>query len=246
MKGLKKLQNGLLRPAEGDEFSADELNGLPEPVQRYFNASIAVGTPIATSARLWMKGEIKVKKWLPFKARQVLSPHVGFVWSGRAAGLIVGSDSYFEGTGLLDWKVAGLITVAHAEGVDVSRSAAGRAGAEAIWLPTALLPRFGVRWSAEGPDRITAAFSLGEARLRLELHIDEVGRIQSLVFERWGDPDITGTFGEYPFGGVITEYENFDGLTIPSAGRLGWRFGTDGWPEGEFFRYEITGLQPFL
>jgi hypothetical protein len=41
----------------------------------------------------------------------------------------------------------------------------------------------------------------------------------------------------------VTGYATFDGLTIPSAGRFGWHFGTERWPEGEFFRYQITGLQ---
>jgi hypothetical protein len=244
VSGLEELERKLLRPAEQDGYSPDELDGLPEPVRRYFNAAIALGTPIANSARLRMKGEIKVKRWLPFRARQVLSPRVGFVWAGRAGGLIAGSDSYFEGKGLLDWKVAGLIPVAHAEGADVSRSAAGRGGAEAIWLPTALLPRFGVRWSAEAPDRIAAAYSLGETQLELHLRIDEKGRVVSLMFDRWGDPNSSGTFGEHPFGGEITGYRTFDGLTIPSAGRLGWHYGTDRWPEGEFFRYEIVELEP--
>jgi hypothetical protein len=244
VSGLKEMERELIRPAEQKGFSPDELDGLPEPAQRYFSAAIAPGTPVATSARLRMKGQIKVKRWLPFRARQILSPHVGFVWAGRAGGVIAGSDSYFEGKGLLDWKLAGLKTVAHAEGSDVSRSAAGRGGAEAIWLPTALLPRFGVRWTAEGPDRITAAYSLGETRLELHLRIDEEGRVVSLVFDRWGDPDGTGTFGEHPFGGEITGYKTFDGLTIPSAGRLGWHYGTDRWPEGEFFRYEIVELDP--
>ena len=35
------------------------------------------------TARLKMHGEIKVTKWMPFHADQVLSPD-GFVWSARA------------------------------------------------------------------------------------------------------------------------------------------------------------------
>ncbi len=241
---LKEIERRLLRPAEQAGFSPDELDGLPEPIQRYFTAAIAPGTPLATCARLRMKGQIKVKKWLPFRARQVLSPHLGFVWAGRAGGVIVGSDSYFEGKGLLDWKVAGLITVAHAEGADVSRSAAGRGGAEAIWLPTALLPRFGVRWSAEGPNHIKAEYSLGDTPLELNLTIDEEGRVENLIFDRWGDPDASGTFGEHPFGGEITGHATFHGVTIPSAGRLGWHYGTDRWPEGEFFRFDLVEMEP--
>jgi len=65
-----------------------------------------------------------------------------------------------------------------------------------------------------------------------------------VVFDRWGDPDETGSWAWHPFGGEITGYRSFaGGLTIPSAGRFGWRFGTDRWAEGEFFRYEITKLQ---
>ncbi len=84
------------------------------------------------------------------------------MWAARAAGIIAGSDRYVDGNGGPDWKLLGLLTVAHAEGPEVSQSAAGRAGAEAIWLPTALLPRFGVRWSV-GPDgQVAAGFRVGD------------------------------------------------------------------------------------
>jgi hypothetical protein len=42
----------------------------------------------------------------------------------------------------------------------------------------------------------------------------------------------------------LTGYRTFQGLTIPSEGRLGWFYGENGWPAGEFFRYRITVLQP--
>jgi Family of unknown function (DUF6544) len=126
----------------------------------------------------------------------------------------------------------------------VSRSAAGRAGAEAIWLPTALLPRSGVRWSAPARDRVTAAFAVGETPVELRLRLDEVGRVVALAFDRWGDPGGGSGFGWHRFGGEVTGYASFGGLTIPSAGRLGWCWGSDRWAEGEFFRYRITELQP--
>jgi hypothetical protein len=57
-----------------------------------------------------------------------------------------------------------------------------------------------------------------------------------------GDPDWTGTWAWHPFGGEITGYRCFAGLTIPRAGRLGWHFGTDRRAAGECFRDEITTL----
>jgi hypothetical protein len=233
----------LLRPAEPGRFDPAELEGLAAPVRRHLAQAIAPGTALHTSARLSMRGSIKVGRWLPFRASQVLDPHRGFVWRARAAGLIAGVDRYLDGDGLLDWKLAGLVTVAHGEGPDISRSAAARAGAEGIWLPTALLPRFGVRWAAPAGDRVTAAFRVGETPLELELRLDAAGRIVSLQFDRWGDPG-DGRFGRHRFGGQITGHASFAGLTIPSAGRLGWWYGTDRWAQGEFFRYRITDLRP--
>jgi hypothetical protein len=233
----------LLTPPEPGRFSSGELEGLPEPAQRHLAQAIAPGAPLATSAQLRMRGHIKVGRWLPFRAHQVLNPHRGFVWTARAAGVITGADRYLDGKGGQDWKLAGLVTVAHAEGSDVARSAAGRAGAEAIWLPTVLLPRFGVRWSAGPADQVTAGFRVDDTPMELRLRLDGAGRIASLVFERWGDPDSRGAFAQHRFGGEFTGYRSFQGLTIPGEGRLGWFYGSDRWPAGEFFRYRITHLE---
>jgi hypothetical protein len=241
---LSELERRLLRAAEPGTFSDAELDGLPEPVQRHLAAAIAPGTPLATSARLRMRGSIKVARWLPFRAHQVLSPHHGFVWAARVAGgVIAGADRYVAGAGGMDWKLAGLVTVAHADGRDVSRSAAGRAAAEGMWVPTALLPRFGVRWEAREPGEVRASYRIRDIPVELRYRLDGDGRIVSFVFDRWGDPDDSGTFTWHPFGGEITGYRTFDGVTIPSAGRVGWRFGTERWPASEFFRYEITDLR---
>jgi hypothetical protein len=238
----RELEQRLLRPAELGSFTSAELAGLPEPARRHLAQAIAAGTPLATSARLRMRGAIKLGRWLPFRARQVLDPHNGFIWAARTAGVITGSDRYADGAGGQDWKLAGLFTVMHADGPDVSRSAAGRAGAEAIWVPTALLPRFGVRWTAAGPDQVTATYQIGDVPVQVRYRLAADGRLLSFSFDRWGDPDSSGTWAWHAFGGEITGWRSFDGVTIPSAGRVGWFFGTDRWPAGEFFRYQITDL----
>jgi hypothetical protein len=58
------------------------------------------------------------------------------------------------------------------------------------------------------------------------------------------DPGGGGRFGWHRFGGEVTGYASFGGLTVPAAGRLGWHWGGDGWERGEFFRYRITALEP--
>jgi TusA-related sulfurtransferase len=229
--------------AAPEVFTGAELNGLPGPVRGYLGAAIAPGTSLTTAARLRMRGHIKVGRWLPFRAEQTLDPRHGFQWTARAAGVISGSDRYFDGRGELRWKLLGLIPLMRADGPDVSRGAAGRAAAEAIWVPTALLPRFGVEWSAADERHLTARYRIDALQAEVHFVVDPEGRLRSVVFDRWGDPDGTGIWGLHPFGGEINGYATFEGLTIPSSGRFGWFFGTDRWDQGEFFRYQITELR---
>lgn len=239
---LVAATRALSAPSTPQRFDPLEVADLPEPVRRYFSAAIAPRTEIAESASLSMRGHLKLRRWLPFRAEQVLAPHRGFVWRARAAGIISGYDAYLDGRGAMEWKLLGLLRVMTIDGPDVSTSAAGRSGGEAIWVPTALLPRFGVRWEAPADDHIVACFAVGRTPVELHLRIDTEGHVRSVVFDRWGDPEGTGSSGWHPFGGDVTGHRTFDGTTIPSDGRWGWSYGTDGWPAGEFIRIHITSL----
>jgi hypothetical protein len=142
------------------------------------------------------------------------------------------------------WRLLGLFPVMHGDGPDLSRSAAGRVVGEAMWLPTALLPRFGVEWSAADDHHLTARWRIDDTPAELRLEVDTAGRLRSGVFERWGDPDNSGRYSLQPCGGEVTGYGSFGGVSIPSAGCAGWFYGTDRWPQGEFFRYQITSMEP--
>jgi len=237
------VRDELVSPPAAAVFADAELDGLPAPARRHLAAVIAPGTALATSARLRMRGRIKVGRWLPFTARQIVAPHRGFVWAARAAGVITGSDLYVAGRGEMRWTLLGLVPLVRADSADHARSAAGRAAGEAVWIPTALLPRFGVHWSASDDRHITAHYRLDSTDLDVHYELDGDGRLRSFVFDRWGDPGRTGSWSLHPFGGEVTGYAAFDGVSIPAAGRVGWFFGTDRWHEGEFFRYRITDLQ---
>jgi hypothetical protein len=238
-----EVEQQLVRPWEPAVFADAELVGLPDPVCRYLRAAIAPGTPLATVARFGMRGQIKLGRWLPFRAEELLAPHQGFHWVARAAGVVSGFDRYVGGQGQMRWRLLGLLPVMQADGPDLSRSAAGRVAGEAMWVPTALLPRYGVDWSAGDDHHLTARWRLDSHEVALEVVIDDRGRLRESVFQRWGDPDRTGTFGLHPCGGAVTAYATFDGVSVPAAGCAGWFYGTDRWAEGEFFRYQLTSME---
>lgn len=240
MDTLPSIDTRLAHLPVGGPFTERELEGLPDPVRRYLCASIAPGTPLAQSARLRMRGSVKQGRfWLPFSARQILAPRYGFVWAARVGGVLIGSDHYMDGFGTMEWKLFGLIRMVHAEGPDIARSSAGRVGAEAVWLPTAMLPRWGVTWDATDANHITASYRIDGLELELHYTLDDEGRVRSVALDRWGGPDGNGV---HRFVHELTRYSTFDGVAIPSAGRAGWFNGADRWSDVEFFRYEITDL----
>ena len=64
---------------EKTTFNASMIAGLPEPAQRYFNFTIAKGTPLHTAVEIDMAGEIGLgPKHAPgyrdMAARQILAP----------------------------------------------------------------------------------------------------------------------------------------------------------------------------
>ena len=243
------LESRLVVGPDVGGFSDSEIEGCDEPVRRYFRAAVAPGTALARAARIRMRGSIRVGKlWLPFHATELLAPLHGYFWPATVAGgLLRGSDWYADEEASMAWKLLGVVPVIRAAGSDVARSALGRAMAEGIWLPTALLPRYGVHWHADDESHIVAGMPVGGTRLTLRIAIDEGGLVRADHLDRWGDPDGTGQFGEHPFGIEVARSRTFAcGFTMPAEGTGGWFHATDRWDEGEFFRYTIHDLAPVL
>jgi hypothetical protein len=236
---------GLTVPADRGAFDEAEVAASDEPVRRYFRAAIAQRTPLARAARLRMRGSIKLgHRWVPFRADELLAPLQGYCWSATVAGgLLRGSDAYVDGDASMLWKLLGVVPVIRTSGPDVARSAMGRVAAEGIWLPTALLPRYGVVWRAETDEHLVADLPIGGERVELHVTIDCDGLVRSEHLDRWSDPDGTGAFGWLPFGVEATASRTFPcGITMPADGTGGWFHGTDRWYEGAFMRYSISEL----
>lgn len=224
---------------------AGEPGDVPEPIARYFGAAMPDGRLLAPAAVLKMRGRIKIGRWLPFRARQLLAPRYGTVWEARVAGVIVGSDRYVAGVGGMTWKLLGVIPFVRAEGVEVSRSSAERAAGESIWVPSAVAPCTGTSWSVVAEDRIAADVDSDGHSVRVEHRIDADGRLRESSFLRWGDPDGSGVWSQHRFGMNVTSHERFGSLVIPAAGEAGWHHGTDRWTDGVFFRFRISEYRTF-
>lgn len=215
--------------------------GLPEPARRYLGHAVAPGARLATAVRLRMHGEIKIGRWRPFTADEVICWPRGMIWRARVRmmGLpVTGFDRLVDGEAAQRWRFLGIVPVAAAAGPDIARSAAGRLAAEAVWLPT-VFPRDAVRWRAIDGERAAARLSVQGHDVATTVSVDRVGRLASVSVRRWGSPD-DRRFRLLAFGGVAEEERTFGAYTIPTRLRVGWHFGTPSFEtEGEFFRVSI-------
>ncbi|MEL6981049.1 MAG: DUF6544 family protein, partial [Actinomycetota bacterium] len=200
------------------------------------------GEPPTGATELLMEGEIKLKSWFPFTARQILHPTAGFVWDASVGWWWLrfrGGDSYVNGSGSLDFKLAGRVPVVRASGPDIDKSAAGRLAIESVvWAPQSLLPGAGARWQAGDDQTATVTRSIDGVPHDVTVTVDRDGSIRDVSMLRWGNPD--GDYAWVPFGGSVARTATFDGdITIASEGTVGWWWGTSRQAEGEFFRYRI-------
>lgn len=236
--------SSLVGPRAVGEFDPSELAGLPGSVARYLSASIAPGAARATAARVAMDGRIRLGgRWLAFRAHEVIAPREGFLWAARVAGVIWGADSLIGGAGRTEFHLAGVVPVARASGDDVDRSAAGRAAAEAVWVPTALLPLDGHAVDELDHHTFRVGIAVGGVDNRLTVRTLPSGHLASAEVTRWGDPDASGSWGWHRFGMEVTGYGRADGITFPAAGRVGWHFGAPEFADGMFFHYRLTGYR---
>ena len=212
-------------------FDAEQLGGLPLPVQRYFQAVLTPGQPIVAVAEIEQTGEMRLRlereRWTPFSADQVSqTERPGFDWDARIrqlpGGHVFVHDSYIEGKGSLKAALFALVPVAGVrDREDLARAELMRFLAEAPWYPTKLLPSQGVRWS--GIDDSSAAATLADGALEATVvfGFDDDGLIHSARAEaraRMEGKTLTETPWECRFWG----YGARTGMRIPHEAEAAW------------------------
>jgi hypothetical protein len=212
-------------------FRVSQLEGLPEPVHRYFLAALREGQPLHRRARLLQSGRFLIDaahdKWVPFTAvQEMVSGPAGFVWDARmrvAPGLaVLVRDGFVEGRGAMLGSFMGLWAVLRAEGgPEISAAALQRYLAVAAWMPTALLPSAGVVWSPLDDFNARATLSEGDAAVSLDFRFGADSLIASAyAAERFREEK--GVYFPTPWRGRWLAYEERGGMRIPVAGEVEW------------------------
>jgi hypothetical protein len=233
---LARLE-GARTPHPVTRYDTREIVGLPEPVQRYFQAVLVDGQAIVAAVSVNHVGTFNMsesaEQWKPFMSQQrVITRRPGFDWDARIMmlpGLPVRvHDAYVAGVGLLHGAVLGLLPVVNmADTPAMARGELMRFFAEAAWYPTALLPSQGVRWEAVDDTSATATLTDGELALKLLFSFGADSLITT-VRAQARERVVDGKTVNAPWQGRFWNYAKQGGMRVPQQGEVAWLL-----PEGE-------------
>lgn len=243
----RRLESARISPPK-KTYHADELVGLPPPVQRYFRTVLQEGQPVVTAVEVEHKGTFNMsdtgENWKPFTSIQrVVTQRPGFDWEARikmAPGLVARvHDAYIAGEGILHGSLFGLISIVKMIGTkEVAEGELMRFFAETAWYPTALLPGQGVRWEAVSDTTARATMQDGDIVMTMLFRFNDSGLIESVYAEARGRT-VAGTVIPTPWEGRWSNYEMRQGMLVPILGEVAWIL-----PEGAqpYWRGRITRI----
>ena len=235
--------------AENDtaRFDPASIADLPEPARRFLLHSIEPAARLARSIDLRMEGQFLPTTGADFAslvAEERVTPGRGFVWRADLVASkieINGAETFIDGAGCRSfWRS---FLPARDDSADVSRSLAGRAALESVFVPTTLLPQRGATWTAVDADRAEVALGDAGAATSVVITVAPDGRLASATCERWGNDtaDRAWTKQAFTIDVDLTAPElRVSGIAVPGKFAAAWGRGDQ---RHEFLRATVVGAE---
>jgi uncharacterized protein DUF6920 len=209
-------------------IAAEPATELPAPAARYFERVLGPTPVDIRAARIRHRGDFLLRPgaWRAFTSVQEYSTRPpGFIWDAsiRVAPLlhVRVRDSYIDGVGAMRARLGGLIPLVDRRGTpELASGALMRFLAEAVWLPTALLPRANLAWTAV--DDRSARVALTDRGTSVSIDVSfrpngEIARVAALRYR-----DVNGRAVLTPWVGRFWEYEEIHGFVVPREAEVEW------------------------
>lgn len=246
-RNMDKLRH-MATTGRSEICTADDLDGLPEPVRDYFTHVLQDRQQYVDSIRLKQEGKLRPGDadlpWKPFTATQYITvDSPGFFWDARVRlwpllTLQIG-DLYCDGRGNASVSLFGVVPLGGDDASsELNEGELLRYLAEAVWYPTALLPSEGVQWEAIDDSTAAATLEYGGATATLTFHFTENNEV-SKVHAEHRPRRVANGYEPTPWTGYWHDYETKNGIRIPTAGEVVWHL-----PDGdmEAWRGRVTDI----
>lgn len=220
------------------KFSYQQLEDLPEPVQRYFKHVLKEGQPFISYIRLKHDGQFKTdlkKDWVNIDGEQYFTTEKpGFIWKGTTS-MFVARDMYIADKGRLAVSLFSVYNIVDGNGEKYNEGELLRWLGESVWFPTNLLPNKNLQWTPI--DSISARLTFIHDSLTISyiVTINETGEITQLETKRYvGNENLETWLGK------LTNYNEMNGILIPTTIEAVWKL-----TEGDFSyaKFNVTEVE---
>jgi hypothetical protein len=131
-------------------------------------------------------------------------------------------DGYSGGAGTMKGAVVSLVVVVNAEPTkELAEAALYRYLAEAVWMPSRLLPGDGLSWDAVDDSTARATLRDGNVEVSVLFGFDTAGDIVSMLVPQRGR-EVDGEHVPTPWKGRVWDHQVVDGYRIPLQGEVAW------------------------
>jgi hypothetical protein len=231
-----EMVDGLLRQPHSytaaTRVTFENFNQLRTPVARYFRLVLRDGQSLIRSARFAQIGQLRISmssdRWSSFTARQTVAPFsVGFLWDAKVhvAPLlhVRVRDAYVAAQGRGAVSLLSAIELkAEAGGAELNAGELYRFLAEAVWYPTALLPREGLAWRAIDKNKALVTLTHAGTTVSVEFRFNDLGEVTSIYAPGRPLQLPEGGYEVTPWEGRVRGYEEHAGMRIPTEAEVGW------------------------
>lgn len=208
-------------------YSIQQLENLPEPVQKYFKYVLKDGQPYISYARIKHDGQFKTgfdKNWTNIKGEQYATTEKpGFIWKGTTL-MFTARDLFISDQGRLVVSWLSVFNIADATGEQYYKGALLRWLGESVLYPTNFLPSEKLQWLPIDSHTAKLTFDHKGLSLFFKVTFNEIGEITEMETKRYMDEDILETW-------VIkaSNYQRLSNVIIPTNFEVLWRL-----PKGDF------------
>jgi uncharacterized protein DUF6544 len=202
-------------------FRYAQLDGLPEPVQRYFRYALKDGQPYIQSIRLKHHGLFKIdpkKDYINITGEQYFSVNKPqFIWKGTTA-MFTATDSFIDDKGSLKVSLFNVIKVVDSKGSAFDEGEMQRWLAESVWFPTNLLPSANVEWTSINDNSSKLSFEYQDISFAFIVRFNAVGEITEMETQRF-----MAAGKREPWRCKMANYKTIDGVKIPFSAEVIWK-----------------------
>ena len=204
-------------------YSSDQLEQLPEPVQRYFKYSLQENQSYISYVRLIHDGKFRIRpgqKWMTIRGEEYFTTEKpNFVWFGKVP-MFSAKDTYLDGRGNLRVKLLSLIKIVDAEGEEIDQGEVLQWLGEAPWFPTALLPSENLIWKEIDENSARAILKNNNITVEGTFYFNQQGQIVQFKAMRFKDGVLENWSGFYH------DYKEVEGMKVPMRVEVIWNLET--------------------